>query len=131
MSSIFKVPVALVTVLGQCDCYFKSNHGLPGVTSRPRNVTFCDSILVPDTPEVLVVEDALLDARFSQNPGVATAPHMRFYAGCPLVGSDGYRYGTLCVVDMKPRRFSAGVYNTLMNFAELVVREMERERVRD
>ena len=130
MASVFKVPVALVTILGQSDCFFKSNVGaLAGVTHRPRENTFCDAIMVPDVPEVLVVEDAVQDARFSRNDGVISDPHMRFYAGAPLIGADGFRYGTLCVVDFRPRSFPAGLYNTLMNFAELVVREMERDRV--
>ena len=76
------------------------------------------------------LQDASNDARFSENVYVKGEPGIRFYAGAPLLGSDGARYGTLCVVDFKPRSFPAGLYNTLLNFAELAVRELERDKVR-
>eukprot|EP00439_Symbiodinium_sp_Y106_P036463 s903_g4.t1 len=55
-------------------------------------------------------------------------PHFRFYAGAPLVGSRGERYGTLCVADFVPRSFKAEQYALLCNFAALVVEELERNK---
>ncbi len=49
-----------------------------------------------------------------------------FYAGVPLVGSDGYNYGTLCVFDRQPRSFTLDMYCLLISFSELVSREIER-----
>lgn len=83
--------------------------------------------MVPDHAEVLIVEDATKDARFSTNPYVKGPPGVRFYAGCPLVSTDGYRYGTLCVIDFRPRYVASSTYNVLCNLAELTVREIERE----
>lgn len=58
--------------------------------------SFCDWILVPEAPEMLIVENALEDARFRSHPYVVNAPGIRFYAGAPLVATqDGHRYGTL------------------------------------
>ena len=85
-------------------------------------------VLLPSTPELLLVEDARTDARFSANVYVAGEPGIRFYAGAPLVGSDGHRYGTLCLTDLRPRRFSPEMLLLLVNFAELVVRQLEQAR---
>ena len=57
-------------------------------------------------------------------------PHLRFYAGAPLVDSTGCRLGSLCVLDHKPREFDAENCNVLCNFAEVVVREMEKDKRR-
>ena len=51
--------------------------------------------LLPAYPEALVVEDTELDARFKQNPLVRGFPFIRFYAGCPLIASNGLRLGSL------------------------------------
>ncbi|KAK9862812.1 hypothetical protein WJX84_010911 [Apatococcus fuscideae] len=77
-------------------------------------------------PELLIVEDALEDARFRDNPLVAGDPRIRFYAGAPLIIFDNVRIGSLCVIDFKPRNLDAAIYNLLFNFAALVVREIER-----
>lgn len=90
-----------------------------------RRWSVCTWALVPTKPEVLVVEDLSSDARFKASPLVAQAPKLRFYAGAPIVTSGGLRLGTLCSVDLRPRRFSAEAANVLSNLAELVVQEVE------
>ena len=68
--------------------------------------------------------------RFRDNPLVTGPPDIRFYAGAPLVTSEGYRLGSLCVIDREPRPFDAESCNLLCNFAEMVVREIEKEKTR-
>ena len=67
------------------------------------------------------------------NPLVTGAPSIRFYAGAPLVTSNGMRLGSLCVIDTEPRHLDAEQLMVLANFAEVVVREIEKDmaRVRD
>lgn len=72
----------------------------------------------------------MLLCRFRDNPLVTGPPHIRFYAGAPLVTSEGYRLGSLCVIDREPRSFDAESANLLCNFAEMVVREIEKEKTR-
>lgn len=55
-------------------------------------------------------------------------PFIRFYAGAPLVTSGGHRLGSLCIIDRKPRELEAHSCNVLINFAEIVVRELEKEQ---
>ena len=68
--------------------------------------------------------------RFRENPLVLGPPHVRFYAGAPLIDSNGFRLGSLCVLDHKPREFDAENCNVLCNFAEVVVREIEKDKRR-
>ena len=68
--------------------------------------------------------------RFKDNPLVTGAPHIRFYAGAPLVTSNGMRLGSLCVIDVKPRNLDAEQLMVLANFAEVVVREIEKDIAR-
>lgn len=126
-AAISDTPCSLVSLIDRNVLWFKSQIGNFG-SCIDREGSFCSYILVPDHAQVLMVEDATKDARFSSNPFVVGPPHLRFYAGCPLVSSEGYRYGTLCVVDFRPRYLSSSVYNVLCNLAELVTRELERDR---
>lgn len=75
--------------------------------------------------------DALRELRrFADNPLVTGPPDIRFYAGAPLVTSSGLRLGSLCVIDCEPRDLDADQLNVLCNFAEVVVREIEKDAAR-
>lgn len=126
---VFKVPIALVSLVDTPVQWFKSAQGLGDVDRTPRNTSFCAWTLLPAYPEALVVEDAQKDARFKANPLVTGAPFIRFYAGCPLVCSNGLRLGSLCIIDDKPREFDANSCNLLANMAEMVLREIEKDQV--
>ena len=66
----------------------------------PVKTSFCAHTLLQD--DVMVVPDAQKDPRFADSPIVAGQPHIRFYAGTPLITNEGQRVGTLCVIDMEP-----------------------------
>ncbi|KAG2454256.1 hypothetical protein HYH02_001289 [Chlamydomonas schloesseri] len=125
---VFKCPIALVSLVDKDRQWFKSVQGLP-VRQTDRRSSFCAWTLLPEHPEVLVVENALEDIRFRNNPLVLGSPHIRFYAGCPLVATQGLRLGSLCIIDNKPRRFDAESCNMLANMAEMVVREIEKDKL--
>jgi GAF domain-containing protein len=133
LCSVFDMPIASVSLIDSERQWFKAIKGMGGDLSREcdRCLSFCAWTLLPAFPTMLVVEDTLEDARFSHSPLVMGEPRLRFYAGAPLVSSvDGYRYGALCVLDTKPRRdFTPERCNLLAQFAELVVREIEKDKV--
>jgi two-component system, NtrC family, sensor kinase len=97
-----EVPIALLSLVDRERLWFKAKVGLPGIVQAVRPGTFCTHAIEQDA--LLVVEDALEDARFRDNPRVQSEPHIRFYAGTPLKTEDGFRIGVLCVIDRVPRR---------------------------
>lgn len=134
-SAIFDVPIALVSMVDVQSQWFKARFGLD-VESTSRDISFCAHAILDD--EVFVVLDASLDERFADNPLVTGSPHIRFYAGAPLRTPDGFRIGTLCVIDSQPRaEFTASEQEMLQQLAAIVVDEFELQlttaelRVRD
>jgi PAS domain S-box-containing protein len=95
---IWQAPVALVTLLGPDGLSVGACFGLDNVGNDP---AFCLRTLQGDS--ALIVQDALLDPRFANEPLVTGDPGVRFYAGMPLIAASGERLGTLCVIDFKPR----------------------------
>jgi GAF domain-containing protein len=97
------VPTALVSLLDVERQWFKARIGLEA-SETPRDAAFCaHTVLTPNN--LMIVEDATKDPRFEKNPLVTGAPHIRFYAGAPLV-IDGAAIGSVCVIDYVPREIS-------------------------
>jgi two-component system, NtrC family, sensor kinase len=100
--------------------------GISG-TETPRELAFCaHAILTPSVP--LFVPDATREQRFADNPFVTGEPHVRFYFGAPLVTSDQYALGTLCVIDSAPRTLQPRQIETLTALARQVVKLLEFRR---
>jgi excisionase family DNA binding protein len=107
-------PVALMTVLTPTRQWFKSRRGLD-LTETPRSWAFCNYTLLQR--DVMVVEDLTRDERFTGNPAVTGTPHLRFYAGAPVLDPDGFGVGSICILDYKPRSLDDGGRKTLRALA--------------
>ncbi len=120
-AKVFNVPIALVSLVDRNRQWFKSRQGLD-VSETSREISFCGHAILQEGS--LVIEDALLDSRFANNPLVVGKPHIRFYAGHPIHSPDGSRIGTLCVIDRQPRGFSSDDRVALEDLAAMIDREL-------
>ncbi len=116
-------PIVLISIVDADRQWFKSRCGLQ-TPETPRDVSFCGHAIL--ATEIMVVRDALADARFADNPLVFGPPGIRFYAARPLRAAGGQRVGTLCVIDRKPREFSVADRAVLEDFAAMVEDEFGR-----
>lgn len=117
----FDVPVALISLVDGERQWFKANVGLP-LCQTARDISFCGHAILQ--PDILLVPDALADPRFADNPLVTGAPHVRFYAGAPLINPSGHALGTLCLIDHRPRQLDTVELSILATLRDLVMQEL-------
>ncbi|WP_024644028.1 putative bifunctional diguanylate cyclase/phosphodiesterase [Pseudomonas syringae] len=126
-SRIFDAPIVLISLVHRDRQFFKARVGLD-VCETGRDVSFCNFALMGRT--VFWVPDASQDARFSTNALVLGAPHIRFYAGAPLITANGHVLGSLCLIDNQPRAlFSDRDQRVLQDLAIMVIEKMELRRL--
>jgi len=99
-ASLCEAPIALVSLVEQTRQTFLARTGL-AATETPRETSFCAFAMLGS--DIMVVPDATRDPRFADNALVTGDPHIRFYAGAPLVSDEGVPLGSLCVIDRTPR----------------------------
>ena len=97
------VPISLMTLVDHDRQWFKSKVGL-SINETKRDWSFCTHAIKESSP--LIINDALQDKRFINNPLVTGDPNIRFYAGFPLETNEGNKLGTLCVIDRKPGKLT-------------------------
>lgn len=121
-ASLLQVPMAAISIVDESRQWFKSRVGIDEPETA-RSDSFCTHAI--EASSILVVEDALLDSRFTDNRMVTGAPGIRFYAGVPLQLSSGHTLGSLCVIDTLPRKFSAREEALLRDLAALTMSQID------
>jgi len=123
IASICNVPVALISLIDDKMQWFKAALGTGDLNCNERELSFCQETITRD--DILIVPDATLDARFANLPVVKNPPHIRFYAGVPLITFDGFAVGTLCVLDVKPVQMNDLQINALKILGKQVLNLIE------
>ncbi len=115
-------PIALISLLDKDRQWFKAKKGID-VCETSRDISFCAHAILEE--DVFVIENALEDERFFDNPAVTDGIKLRFYAGAPIYSTNGFKLGTICVVDDKPKTLSAGQIKALKMLANQVTQLLE------
>lgn len=118
---LFGVPIAVVSLVDRKRQWFKSRVGIDACETG-RDESFCSHAILRD--DIMVINDALEDERFRDNPLVAGEPHIRFYAGSPISSPNGYKLGTLCLLDTEAREFDADDRALLGDLSRMVEQEL-------
>ncbi len=118
---IFGVEICLVSLVDSNRQWFKSRQGLDACETS-REISFCGHAILGEEP--FIVSDALEDERFADNPLVTGPPNIRFYAGCPVHSPEGFRIGTLCIIDAEPKLLDQDDVKTLKDLAAMIEDEI-------
>ena len=126
-AEICDTPWARVNFVDEQRQWTKAVVGMDG-DDTPRDDAFCPHTIVAPGG-VLVVEDALADARFARNPLVLGDPNIRFYAGSAIRAGSGRPLGALCVLDREPRTLPTEKFDALGALARLATSQLELRRL--
>ncbi len=120
---VFDVSICQISLVDRERQFIKSTRGIPA-SDAPREFSFCSHAIQGD--DVFLVNNAREDARFCSNPLVLGEPHIGFYAGAPLIVSNGVRLGTFCIIDQQPRKgFDLRESELLRHFARTAAKLIE------
>ena len=126
-TTVLRVPVALVTLVDGDRVFFKSQCGLSeplaSLRQTPLTNSFCGHVV--ETCEPLVVADARKDPLFLRD---TSELEVISYVGIPLITSDGFALGTLCILDQQPRDWTEEEVAILRVLATSAVSEIELRR---
>ncbi|GIF43191.1 GAF domain-containing sensor histidine kinase [Actinoplanes xinjiangensis] len=124
-ASVCEAPVSAVSLVDADRQWAKAQTGSE-VAETSRDVSFCAHAILGR--DLMLVPDAREDDRFADNPLVTAEGGIRFYAGAPLLTTDGFALGTLCVMDTEPRRLDMEQQQALRALARQVTAQLELRR---
>jgi len=121
---ICRTPIALISLIDAKRQWFKAKVGIDA-TEFSRDISFCGHTITVDA-DFFEIADATQDERFLDNPLVVGEPFIRFYAGVPLINKNGFKMGTISVLDTKPNEISAEQIYTLQTLGRQVVKLLDQ-----
>ncbi|MFA9203821.1 MAG: ATP-binding protein [Flavobacteriales bacterium] len=124
-AAICGTPIALVSLIGESELWFKARLGYPSATGSRAESICGHAVIQPD--ELLLIEDTQLDPRFANNPTVQQGG-IRFYAAAPLISDEGHVIGTLCAIHQQPMHLTASQQQALRALARQVMNNLDLSR---
>ncbi|PAU95800.1 hypothetical protein CK503_01710 [Aliifodinibius salipaludis] len=121
-SKICETPISLINVLGANTQFTKASVGWD-ITKISREESFCHHTI--QDHDIMIVENAIEDERFTESPLVEGEPHIRFYAGVPLKTNEGHNIGAICVIDREERSLTSQQKESLKMISKEVVSRFE------
>lgn len=132
-SRIFKAPISYITIIDLASSHILAARGLGAMAENEgeRRSSIC-ARTITSKEEHLVIPDLSQDEQFKDHKNVVGLPHLRFYAAASLISPEGYRLGTICVLDTVPRPdgMSLDMMQNLREIAGMVMDVMVEERER-
>jgi GAF domain-containing protein len=125
VAQICQCPIATISLIEEFRQRYIAQVGM-AMKETPRDIAFCAHTILKKV--IVIVPDATKDPRFADNPVVTGEPHVRFYAGVPLLNVDGFALGTLCVVDTEPRELTFEQVWALESLCKHAVAHLELRR---
>jgi GAF domain-containing protein len=121
--AIFDTPIATVSLVEADRVWLAACQGLSGVREVGKEPGLCASVIQQDN--VYVINNAAVDPRTLEHPLVRGELGLRFYAAAPIRTHDGYRLGTVNVIDNRPREATKRQLTALEHLAAMVADELE------
>lgn len=118
-------PFAAVSIVDRSRLWLAAAYGFdPREFDRPNS--FCDAAIKVPGFAPLCVQDAWSEERFKFAPAVIEM-NVRAYYAAPLVTSDGFALGTLCLLDQRPRTVDEAALGLLTSLAGNAAAIIDRE----
>ena len=121
-AKVFKVPIALISLVDQDRIWFKSHEGIQA-EQIGKEPGLCTSAILSD--EIYIIEDARNDPRSLSHPLVVSEFGLQFYAAVTLKTKNGFNLGTFCIIDKNKRKLTAAEKEMLKDFAGIVMDVIE------
>lgn len=120
---VFNTDIVLISLVDDERQWFKAKIGL-SLCETPVDISICQFTIQSDEP--FIINDALTDSRFANNPLVTGYPFIRFYCGIALHAPNGQRIGTLCLIHGSPRTISSHELKIQRHLAHMIEYEFMR-----
>ena len=122
-AKLFGVPMATVSIVDTDRVWFKASRGLRGVRQATRDPGLCASVILEGEP--YLVSNARSDPRTAAHPLVTGELGLQFYAAAPIITGDGYRLGTVAVMNTEPHEATPEQLGMLEDLAAVVMDGLE------